>query len=271
MDLAWTVHAVETGGESIYYEVTSPPDPEATVVLGHGGAGSHAVWFQQVPVLARRHRVIAWDTRGFGRSTLRTGGLDAGLAASDLLAVLDDAGVSEPVHVVGQSMGGWWLTALALRDPDRVRSLTYCGTTGGIFTPALEEHFAGVLQRGLETPQLLGRHFAVAGDLARRDPARAFLYQQLNTLAPGPGSAVASAVAQRFDGGALRKLGKPTLFLAGEQDELYPPQLVEGVAELVGGRTVTLAGAGHSAYFEVPEAFNEALLDHLDAAGRTAA
>ena len=265
VELSWTTHQVETGGEHIYYEVIAPAAPEGTVVLGHGGAGSHAVWFQQVPVLAPRYRVITWDTRGFGRSTIRTGALDADLAASDLAAVLDDAGVAEPVHLVAQSMGGWWITAFALAQPDRVRSLTYSGTTGGLFTPELEEHFAAVLRAGLQAPPVLGRHFALASDLVDRDPSRAFLYQQLNSLAPSS-APVGGAVARRFDAPAVRALGRPALFVTGAHDAIYPPALLRGAAELVGGRLVELADAGHSAYFEVPEAFNEVLLAHLAAA-----
>src|SRR5262249_9654711 len=128
MELSWTPGSVESGGERIYYEVTEGPASAETVVLGHGGRGSHAGWYQQVPVLAATHRVVTWDTRGFGCSTLVTGQLDTDAVVADLVAVLDAIGATEPVHLIGQSMGGWWLTGFAFAHPERIASLVYTNT-----------------------------------------------------------------------------------------------------------------------------------------------
>ena len=132
----WNTATVESGGETIYYEVTGAPDGDA-VVLTHGAGGSHAAWFQQVPALAEAgYRVITWDSRGFGLSTFTTGVLGTDAAAADMAAVFDAAGVTR-AHVVGQSMGGWWVTAFALAHPERVHTLTLSNTVGGLWTDAL--------------------------------------------------------------------------------------------------------------------------------------
>src|SRR5689334_2105542 len=163
--MPWTTGRVEVDGEEIYFEVAGPegagPDV-ATVVLGHGAGGSHAVWYQQVPVLARTCRVVTWDTRGFGCSTCRSGRLDPATCAADLVAVLDAIGAAAPVHLVGQSMGGWWLTACALAHPERLASLTYTGTAGGVHTPELDRYFHGrVTGRVPQSTAVVGGHFAV--------------------------------------------------------------------------------------------------------------
>jgi pimeloyl-ACP methyl ester carboxylesterase len=62
---------IESGTEHIYFE--SWGDADETVVLGHGLGGSHAVWYQQVPLLVQRYRVITWDQRGFDRSISNIG------------------------------------------------------------------------------------------------------------------------------------------------------------------------------------------------------
>jgi len=59
-------------GDEVYYETTGPAGAPV-VVLGHGAGGNHAIWFQQVPVLAADYRVVTWDQRGFGNSTNRHG------------------------------------------------------------------------------------------------------------------------------------------------------------------------------------------------------
>ena len=79
----WNAATVESGGESIYYEITGADDAAETVVLTHGAGGSHAAWFQQVPALADAgYRVVTWDSRGFGNSTFTSGVLCAGTTPS---------------------------------------------------------------------------------------------------------------------------------------------------------------------------------------------
>src|ERR1700704_4435202 len=132
----WKTATVASGGETIYYEVTGA-DGAPAVVLTLGAGGSHAAWFQQVPALADAgYRVVTWDSRGFGRSTYDTGVLGCDAAVADLAAVLDAVGVQR-AHLVGQSMGGWWVTAFALAHTSRVLSLTLSNTVGGLWTDAL--------------------------------------------------------------------------------------------------------------------------------------
>ncbi len=268
--LTWTTGRVEVDGEEIYYEVTEPEGraPDApTVVLGHGAGGSHAVWYQQVPVLARTRRVVTWDTRGFGGSTFRTGRFDAAASAGDLVAVLDTVGATAPVHLVGQSMGGWWLTATATKHPDRVASLTSTGTAGGLHTPELDAAFLDRTRGFPRSRAVVGGHFAVSPRFVDRDPAQSFLYQQLNTLHSPPLEAVGRAVTTRTDPEALRASGIPTHVIAGDEDDLFPPALLRTVADALGARFTVLAGAGHSAYFEVPAAWNAACAGFLDDLG----
>src|SRR5262245_2369246 len=108
----WSPGRVDSDGESIYYEVTGD-NGAPTVVLGHGAGGSHAAWFQQVPVLAAAgYRLVTWDTRGFGCSTCDTDVLNVAASVRDLTAVLDAVGCDRAV-IVGQSMGGWWASGFA--------------------------------------------------------------------------------------------------------------------------------------------------------------
>jgi pimeloyl-ACP methyl ester carboxylesterase len=126
----WRTARLDHDGESLYYEVSGEPAAQ-TVVLTHGAGGTHASWFQQVPALtAAGYRVVTWDSRGFGNSTCRSGVVGADVAAGDLAAILDAVGV-EAVDLVGQSMGGWWVSAFTIAHSDRVRSLTLANTIGG--------------------------------------------------------------------------------------------------------------------------------------------
>jgi len=257
----WRTAIVASGGEDIYYEVTGE-DGAPVVVLTHGAGGSHASWFQQVPALAEAgYRVVTWDSRGFGRSTFVSGVLGCDASVADLAAVLDAIG-AERAHIVGQSMGGWWLTAFTLAHPQRVRSLTLSNTVGGLWTDALLAHFATVLSGAAEAAQesRLGVHPALGVSFVDRDPARAFLYQQLNTFHTPPMAAVAPALRARVAHADLDATGVPVLVITGSGDVLFPaPLVLESAAPLTRATTVEIPDAGHSAYFERPDEFNAAL------------
>ena len=188
----WRTGRVDHDGESLYYEVTG--GRARTVVLTHGAGGTHASWFQQVPALAAAgYRVVTWDSRGFGNSTCRSGTVGADVAAGDLAAILDAVEVSEPVDLVGQSMGGWWVSAFTVAHPQRVRTLTLANTIGGLFTPELHAHFRSLFKAPVADVTRLGRHSAISAQLATRDPALAFLYQQLDSFHEPPFPAVMRA------------------------------------------------------------------------------
>lgn len=267
MPHSWRTGTVESGGETIYYEVVGADDAPA-VVLTHGAGGSHAAWFQQVPVLADAgYRVITWDSRGFGRSTFASGVLGPDAAVADIVAVLDTLGV-ERAHLVGQSMGGWWVTAFALAHPQRLRTLTLSNTVGGLWTDALAAHFATfVASTAGADDSRLGVHSALGPSFVERDPARAFLYQQLNTFHSPPMGAVGRALTgSAIEHAALDALGIPILVITGTDDVLFPAPLVtESAARLAHASIVEIADAGHSPYFERPDEYNAALLAFLGA------
>jgi pimeloyl-ACP methyl ester carboxylesterase len=261
----WRTGTVESDGETIYYEVTGARDAPA-VVLTHGAGGSHAVWYQQVPVLADAgYRVVTWDSRGFGGSTFRTGRLGPTEAAADLERVLDAAGV-DGIHLVGQSMGGWWATAFALARPERLRSLALSNTIGGLWTDELMQHFARYVAATSPDDAVLGVHSALSPSFPDREPARAFLYQQLNTFHSPPLRAVGRALAEtRIDHAGIDALGVPVLVITGSDDALFPPALVaDSARRLTSAEIVEIADAGHSPYFERPDEYNAALLGHFD-------
>lgn len=263
---AWRTARLDHDGESLYYEVTEAG--ARTVVLTHGAGGTHASWFQQVPALAAAgYRVVTWDSRGFGNSTCRSGIVGADIAAGDLAAILDAVGADEskPVDLVGQSMGGWWVTAFTIAHPERVRSLTLANTIGGLFTPELHAHFRGLLKAGTADVRRLGQHSAISAQLAARDPALAFLYQQLDSFHEPPFAAVMRALTGwEVTHDQVNATGVPVLVVTSPEDQLFPAPLIRaGAAKLRDGRVVEIAGAGHSSYFERAPAFNAALLAFL--------
>jgi len=257
---------VDSDGERIYYETAG--DGDDVVVLCHGAGGNHASWWQQVPVFATRFRVVAWDHRGFGRSTdaAQVSGPDA--AVRDLEALTAALGV-ERAHLVAQSMGGWTALGFALAHPERVRSLVLADTVAGIWTAETERAHDDFVARAASEwgrPPELGRHVAVGQVLAERDPARAFLYQEIGGFAePDIVHIGARLRATAYEHGAVADLRCSVLFVVGRDDPIFPPGAIRSAAAVVGEDTevVEIPACGHSPYFEDADAWNEAVLAFL--------
>lgn len=264
MQLQLSSGTVESDREDIYWELASagPDDERPVVVLSHGAGGTHAIWYQQVPVLGRSFRVLTWDSRGFGNSTNRHGIPTAAAAATDLVAVLAEVGV-EQAHFVGQSMGGWHTAAFASANGGRVLSLTFADTIGGMWTSGLREAFAefnrsgGLVGPG---PEIVGGHRALWPGTAERNEAQAFLYQALGSFHDPPLDKLRETIQWEVSHDAIAAIGVPVLFIAGTHDQIFPaPLLAESAAMIPGAVFVEIPAAGHSPYFEQPDAWNDAV------------
>ena len=248
------------GGDDVYYETFGAPDAPA-VVLGHGAGGNHGIWFQQVPLLARDYRVVTWDQRGFGSSTNDHGLANPVTAAGDLLAILDHLEI-ERAHIVGQSMGGWAAMGLALAHGERVASLVLADTLGGI---PVEGWWKPRPAPPREGPF---NHPALSNEFCIRQPERAHLYLQIGGLRRDPladtNQLLRTLGEVTFDDAQLATLAMPVLFIVGSDDEIFPPAWITDAASRVpGARVEIVPGAGHSPYFEQPDAWNALVTEFL--------
>ena len=249
---------LERDGFSLYYEVHGAGP---AVVFAHGAGGNAMSWWQQVPRFARRYTTIAFDHRGFARSPCGDAAFHPKHFAGDLLAILDAEGIARAA-LVCQSMGGWTGVRTALAAPERVACLVLAGTPGGIVTPAVIEATRQI-GRSVDREGIRG-NAALAPGYPQREPARAFLYDQINAW---NGSVDPRWLGRLFDAegrvdpAALAGWRTPTLFCTGEVDQLFPPQAIREVAALLPGAEVALfPGVGHSTYFEAPEDFDARVL-----------
>lgn len=257
---------IDNDDSQVYFE-TWGEGPE-TVVLAHGMGGHHAVWYQQVPALAERYRVVTWDQRGFGRSSRGSRPIGPETAAADLTRILDHLDVDR-AHVVGQSMGGWAALRFAIDNPHRTGSLVLADTTAGIFDQDIRNtlgEYGSSIAAGPPPDQWpLGYHPAVGEHLADEDLAQSFLYGQLGSLTNPPSPLKVIELLMRADNteGAAG-LAVPTLFVVGENDPIFPPSLIEQAASVIpGSQVAVISDTGHSPYFERPDVWNDTVMTFL--------
>lgn len=248
------VHAVASGGETIYAEATGAGSP---VVLCHGLGGNHAIWWRQVDTFARRHRVVTWDQRGFGNSTAATGDVSIEAAAADLLAILAELDLRDTC-VIGQSMGAFTALRAALTDPSRMSSLII--STSLVATP--REH-TEALNAAVGTRSGRDQHPVVSDAFSAAEPDLVVLYNLISSFGQKPTSAemLRHMADAEFTDQELHALQLPVSFVVAEHDEFCPPSVVAFAQKRFPDASMhVLEGAGHSAYYETPRQWNDLVL-----------
>ena len=234
------------------------------IIFAHGAGGNHLSWWQQVPIFAKSYRCIAFDHRGWGQSAA-TGQLSRAAFIDDLVALMDRLRI-ERAALVAQSMGGWACLGTALRAPDRVAALVMGGTVGGLMTDTIRPLFDASRERirseGLAT-------LAYHRGLRDRDPALAFLYDEVMALNPPRDPAAFGALQEHPpDPDAVSQLAMPILWVAGGDDPINPPAIMRAAhAHVPGSQYYEIPATGHSVYFERADQFNEQLSRFLADAG----
>jgi 3-oxoadipate enol-lactonase len=263
-DLEIVAGFVDSDEERIYYEVTGSGSP---LVLCHGLGGNHAIWWRQLDRFAADHTVITWDQRGFGNSSCAGGDFGPGPARRDLAVLLDATCPGEPVHLLGQSLGGWVALGFALARPDRVRSLVLSTTLAGAAGEETDRFVApGVPARTRR------RHPVLSETFSAEEADLAVLYNQISSF--GAAKPAARAMVERlradvFPAEALSRLAVPTLFIGATDDEYCPPPVMRTVAAAIPGAEFTEVPGGHSAYYETPRGWNDTVLTFIARSERT--
>lgn len=132
--------AVTVPGATLAYDVAGPTSAPA-IVFVHAGVATRAMWDPQFDDLASDHRVVRYDTRGYGDSP---GEAVEYSETDDMLRVLDAAEVERAV-LVGSSRGGRFALDTALAHPDRVTGLVTIGTRPSGMSDERIPHTAGEL------------------------------------------------------------------------------------------------------------------------------
>jgi pimeloyl-ACP methyl ester carboxylesterase len=265
-----------------------------TIVFSHGFCLTQDIWHYQRAFLRGRYRLVLWDQRGHGRSG--EGPADSYTVdqmGCDLRAVIEAAVPEGPIVLVGHSMGGMTVMALAAQFPELVRERVVgvalvATSSGGLaevgwglmpsLSRAAHKLAPGTVASLARTPRLVARTRRIARDLEEllvkrysyASPVSPELVRFTAQLIAATPLQVVAGFLPTFDvhdkEEALALLdGLEALVLSGEKDLMTPTDHSELIVRrLPGAEHVVVPNAGHLVMLEHPDDVNLHLGELLD-------
>ena len=236
------------------------------LVLVHGLGDDHRAWRRTLAWLALHRRVIAYDVRGHGETSIGDPDGTVGQLARDLVLLLDLLGLDR-ADLAGFSMGGTIVLEVAIDHGARVRRLFPIATSSRVGRGALPWY--------ADRARLAEQGAAALEPVLRRDTVEQlatapehleehWLIRRQSTADPRGFANGCRAMARLHEEPLDPHLGRisaPTLVIAAEGDPLCPPRAGEIIAAGVrGARMAVIPGSGHQVEVEQPEALSQAIL-----------
>jgi 3-oxoadipate enol-lactonase len=213
-------------------------------------------WDVVAEPLSVSRRVVAYDNRGSGASSVTRGPYSTGRLAADAVALLDHLGI-ERADVFGMSMGGMIAQELALGFPDRVDQLVLGCTHAGIRHAARPPResglaFATPVDTWEERIRLLVPH-ALASDADGELLERFIAKKVADVQDPAGYQAQIDAVLAHDTFERLPEIAAPTLVITGDDDRVIPAASSDVLVERIpGAQLCVIPGAGHLFFLEQP-------------------
>jgi len=238
-------------------------DGPETIVFVHDAGRNHLSWWNQTPRFQDDFRCATYEVRDWQQSQ-DLSGERLTVFSRDLGNLMDQLEISQTV-LVGWSMGGFSVQALAARNYEHVPRLMIADTMVGICDDAM----LGALQDSLAaadstTPETwMTQMFGLA--YVQRSPGGVFLYNQFRTLNTSPTNVGGYSVEDgAFTIDELKNLTMSVVLLVGIVDMLIPLPLFKRAADLIPhAKHVEVQTGSHSAYGELPDEFNRVLEELL--------
>jgi pimeloyl-ACP methyl ester carboxylesterase len=238
------------------------------VLFVHGWTCDSHDWSWQFPAFTARHRVIAPDLRGHGRSSTPEKGWDPRTMAGDLAELLDTLG-SSPVVAVGHSLGAMITSALAISRPDLVRAVVAVDPAYGV-AGSLAEMISGLYDvlRSSAGPGTAAAALAAMEGTQTSEGLRALHRRRVLGSDPVVLAEVFNAMYEPADQFGFRAASEqylaqrhcPVLAIHQSADT---GDWEDGIAQHPHSRTVVWEGIGHWLQQVRPDDFNALALDWI--------
>jgi 3-oxoadipate enol-lactonase len=243
--------------------------PPLLMIMGMSGTALH--WGEPfLQALQSDFETITYDHRGVGASSRLAGQLTIAQLADDAANLLGALEL-DSAHVLGISMGGMVAQELALRHPERVRTLTlgctYCGGEGSaLASQEVTQRLITAMSSGdralaLRTVWEINVSAVAAAD--EQSASRFLEIAERRAVAVPVIMAQMQAVLGHDTRARLGQVRAPTLVIHGTEDQMLPVANGPLIGSLIpGARLEILDGVGHMFFWEQPQRSAELIRSH---------
>ena len=258
-------HENRNGTTAIKYELDGDAGAPPLLLINSIGS-TREMWTRQMDAFRAAFRVIRYDARGHGTSSVPRGPYTLDQLGGDALAVLDHAGVSS-AHVCGISLGGITAQWLALSAPRRVRGLVLANTAARIGTvESWTERIGLVHQKGMSAVADLAMERWFTPSFRQRDPETVRVFRTMVQNCPPDGYLGCCAALRDADlRDEVSAITAPTLLIASTADTATPVEGLEFLRERMRTSELVTLDSAHLSNVECAAEFTAVVLDFLKA------
>jgi 3-oxoadipate enol-lactonase len=247
---------IQLNDAKIHYDLAGP-DGAPVVVFSNSLGTNFTMWDSQLPAFQKHFRVLRYDTRGHGQSSVTPGSYSIERLARDVLALVSSLRIDR-FHFCGLSMGGMIGMWLAVNAPNRLLKLVLCNTAAKIGTPETwNPRIEAVRKDGMPSiaPTVIERWFSASYRSKSPEPVAAI--QRLLERTNPEGYVANCAAVRDFDArDAIATIRVRTLVISGAHDPATTPADGHYLADHISGARYVELNAAHLSNIEDRERFN---------------
>lgn len=239
------------------------------IICLHGFPFDKTMWENQLDFFKTKYRIIAFDIRGFGKSTDEESHLSIPLFSEDLIAFMDKLNIEKAI-ICGLSMGGFIALNAMKSFPDRFEALILCDTQCIADTPEVKEKRYEVID-DISTNGVAAFNEGFIKSVFHKNSLlrkKSMVDKLRNVVFANSENIIKKglvALAERSETcTSLNKISIPALIICGREDEVTPLVQSESMLSAIqDAKLHVIDDAGHVSNLEQPEEFNAQLLNFL--------
>jgi 3-oxoadipate enol-lactonase len=256
---------IDADGCRIHVEVEGP-ERAPVLMLSNSLGTTLNMWDRQVAAFTQHFRLVRYDRRGHGQSSVPKGPYTMERLGRDVLAVLDGLDIKR-TNWCGLSMGGMVGQWLGANAPDRIERLVLTNTSSYFADKAAwNDRLRLVREKGIAAFAAPNMERWFTKEFRERSPDAVGWLQAMFAATPLEGYiACGEAVRDMDHRELLPNIKAPTLVIAGKHDPATPPEANEYIKNHIPGAQIAMLDAAHISNVEQPEAYTNAVLGFLRA------
>lgn len=254
---------LESSSVNLNYQLEGSADAPCLILSNPLGA-TLDIWAPQMPSLLEHFRVLRYDTRGQGQSSVPEGPYTIAQMAGDVLALMDHLGIVRS-HYCGLSMGGMTGMWLAINHPARIDRLVLANTAPLLGPQSIwDERIEQVRQHGMRAiaETMMDRWFT--RDFQQHAVHQVHIVHDMLLHTPVAGYIAGCHAVRDMDlRDSLVNINAPTLVIGGRHDKSTAPAQTRRLAEHINGARYLELNAAHLTNWEVAQSFTANVVEFL--------